>query len=463
MDNQNQEFLRQTEKIGKIGSWKIDISDSRLTWTQGIFDILEMEKYDELSVARNINDYLPEYREQVMTAIKNCIDYDIPIKLEAEVYTSSRKRKWVEAIGKNNGTSIIGTLQDITERKVNEERIKQSTEGFKAIFYQSPLPSIMVSMDLEIIRVNHAMLEITGYTEDEFLELHPSDLTHPEELDKAIEAYTDLKKGKTKEYTVRRRLVKKDGSNVYVKLNNSIIRDPQGNPRYYLPIIEDITPVIEVEKLSKRFELIFHNIPVGMIMTDSTGNILEINQEQLKVLGSPSKEATQQINMITFPPMREAGIAQEYEKCLKEGVPVSVELPYTTKWGKETYFRSKINPLFDEQSQVIGCISVVEDILDRVRAQNELQKSEQRFLQLFTTIKEAVDIVDRELKYTKRTPISFKRALTEVAEDAKLTQINDALLHTQGNVKRAAIYLGISRSALHRLIVKYKIPKNKFK
>jgi PAS domain S-box-containing protein len=200
-----------------------------------------------------------------------------------------------------------------------------------------------------------------------------------------------------------------------------------------------------------------------MIMTDKDGNIIEINQAQLDILGSPSSEATKQLNMITFPKLREAGIGQAYEKVLNDGQQQVIELPYKSKWGKEIYFRSKINPIFDDNGQVTGCISVIEDISDRVRAQNELEKSEQRFLQLFTTIKEAVDIVDRELKHTKRTPLSHKRALTEATEDTKLTQINDALLHTQGNIKKAAIYLGISRSALHRLISRYQIDKNKFK
>lgn len=79
MNKHAKEFLRQTETIGKIGSWKIDITDYKLNWTQGIFDISEMEKHDEISVEQNINDYLPEYRERVMAAIRNCIDYDIPV------------------------------------------------------------------------------------------------------------------------------------------------------------------------------------------------------------------------------------------------------------------------------------------------------------------------------------------------------------------------------------------------
>lgn len=107
---------------------------------------------------------------------------------------------------------------------------------------------------------------------------------------------------------------------------------------------------------------LLNELPVGIISCKTDGTIISVNPFLVKLLGSPSEEATKEINILTFPPLVKAGISAAVRKVIATGETSLFEAPYISKWNKHVFLRLKIIPCKDESAKVISCHAIVEDI-----------------------------------------------------------------------------------------------------
>lgn len=129
----------------------------------------------------------------------------------------------------------------------------------------------------------------------------------------------------------------------------------------------------ELPHSEEKYRSLVENAPVGIISVDPDGRIAEVNGKLLEILGSPSVDATKAINILTFPPLVDAGLSEKVRACMEEARPVEAQLPYTSKWGKESYLRVLLRPTNDPVSDAMGCQAVVEDVTAEKRAEAALQ------------------------------------------------------------------------------------------
>ena len=72
-----------------------------------------------------------------------------------------------------------------------------------------------------------------------------------------------------------------------------------------------------------RHRMLVEKAPLGIISCDTKGRVLQANSNLLSILGSPSPEETRAINLLTFPPLKEAGVSEEIRLCMEtEGTRV---------------------------------------------------------------------------------------------------------------------------------------------
>ncbi|MBU1056147.1 MAG: PocR ligand-binding domain-containing protein [Proteobacteria bacterium] len=126
---ERERLLTEVGKIAKIGGWEMDLTTSMSKWTQGTYDIVEID-YDQPIPGpdEHIEYYLPEYRSLVSDAMQALIEDDRPLDFEAQLQTAKGNIKWCRAIGraireKGCCIKVYGTFQDITDRKKTEEEI----------------------------------------------------------------------------------------------------------------------------------------------------------------------------------------------------------------------------------------------------------------------------------------------------------------------------------------------------
>jgi PAS domain S-box-containing protein len=180
------------------------------------------------------------------------------------------------------------------------------------------------------------------------------------------------------------KMSRKGGKDFIVRITGKIITDELNEsqneikkPKLFL-IINDITKQKKAEELfiesESNFRLLFENSPLGTYIAQTDGSILDANHTLLKMLGSPSVEATKQINVLTLPNLVNNGYADYFRICIEEKKIQQIEIEYTSTWGKATYMSSFIIPLIDDSGNVQKIYTIMEDISERKSAEDKLIK-----------------------------------------------------------------------------------------
>ncbi len=128
----------------------------------------------------------------------------------------------------------------------------ESDEGFRYTFEEAALGMAHVGLDGRWLHINRKLCEIVGYTRDELLAMTFQDITHPDDLPADLAHAHDLLDGKADRYSMEKRYLRKDGSLVWVNLTASLLRDPDGTPRYFISVVEDITARKQMEEALAR-------------------------------------------------------------------------------------------------------------------------------------------------------------------------------------------------------------------
>jgi PAS domain S-box-containing protein len=124
----NRFLLAVTERLGHVGGWEFDIDTLQLLWTEETYNIHELDLSNELTVERGFNFYTPACRPIMEKAVQEAIEHGVPFDLEMDIITAKGNSRIVHAIGERDfeRRRIHGLFQDITERKLAEEKIAAS-------------------------------------------------------------------------------------------------------------------------------------------------------------------------------------------------------------------------------------------------------------------------------------------------------------------------------------------------
>ncbi len=133
-----------------------------------------------------------------------------------------------------------------------------------------------------------------------------------------------------------------------------------------------------LRRSEERYRMMVDNAPLGILTMNREGRIMDVNPKMLQILGSPSAESTQAINLLTFPPLIQAGIAAGFMTCMRESRLVIGEYPYVSKWGKKMHVRAHLVPLLDLAGAVSGVMAMVEDFTEHKQIEEARRNLEER-------------------------------------------------------------------------------------
>jgi len=193
-----------------------------------------------------------------------------------------------------NPLSLLVQTQDITDRKLAEEALRESEEYFRSTFDDAGIAMGVADLNLRLLRVNLRHCDLLGYSEAELLEIDPQRLMQPECWEAHERWRVDLLTNRTLTQQTERRYIHKDGHVVWGLINLSLVHDADGNPRYFLSQIQDITDQKRIEASLRESEELFRGAfawsPVGMTLSTPDGRYIRVNQAFCEMLGYSEAE-----------------------------------------------------------------------------------------------------------------------------------------------------------------------------
>jgi len=173
---ESQELLLQSQSIGRVGSWELDLDRNQLRWSQEVYRIFGIEPSRFAGTYEAFLELVhPDDREAVNTAYSRSVaqgqdGYEIEHRIvcpdTGETRFVHEKCNHIKD-AKGRVVRSVGFVQDITRRKHGEMELQQSKDFVESVVQTANV--IFAQLDLEgnVVNLNKAAEEITGYRLEE--------------------------------------------------------------------------------------------------------------------------------------------------------------------------------------------------------------------------------------------------------------------------------------------------------
>ncbi len=207
--------LQETEKLAKVGAWRWDPETDTVTWSEELYRIAGLDPTELApSYKEHPKLFTTESWERLSRAVEGSLQIGTQYMLDLEMTRPDGTTRWVigrgEAIRDDNGriVQIHGMVQDITDRKKAEHKLRESEERFRLVANTAPVMIWMSDVGMRFNYFNQPWLEFTGCATDAELGKCWTEIVHPEDLEGCMHvSWTafDLREPFQMEYRVRRR------------------------------------------------------------------------------------------------------------------------------------------------------------------------------------------------------------------------------------------------------------------
>ncbi len=268
--NHSDALLREAEQVAHLGSWELDLASNVLTWSDEMFRIFELDKAMGPSYKAFIALVHPDERDFVHQAYTTAVNKHQPCNIVHRLLFADDRVKWVNEcfityfdVG-GKPLRSTGTVQDITERELILQELR-----IVAAAFNTQQAILITDAEANIVRVNQAFQEITGYTAEEVIGRNPKVLSSGRHDKTFYKAMWDalLREGKWSGEIWDKR---KNGE-VYPKwVVINAVYTPDGKLANYVGSFSDITLRKEAEEEAHRlafFDPLTH-LPNRRLMLD---------------------------------------------------------------------------------------------------------------------------------------------------------------------------------------------------
>ncbi len=205
--------------------------------------------------------------------------------------------------GSGNLKGVVHIAKDITEKKKMELKLNEERKMFESTFELAAVGIAHYDVNGQILRANRKLCEITGYSKEELFTKKFQDITYPDDLELQANKINKLISGELDSFSLEKRLIRKDGSIIWVKITISLVRKPTGEPDYFISVAEDITGRLKLEEQLRQIQKLESiGTLAGGIAHDFNNVLMGVlgNAEILKMHVKPEDPLTHYINEIIF-------------------------------------------------------------------------------------------------------------------------------------------------------------------
>jgi diguanylate cyclase (GGDEF)-like protein/PAS domain S-box-containing protein len=374
--------LNQAQRIAKIGSWHLDIIRKIQIWSVETYRIFGEPIGKTITFESFHTQIHPEDREYVSSnwdaALNAKSSYDIEYRIQA-----GNELRWVREVAEiefsENGIPIeaVGTVQDITDRKLAEIKLLESEERFRLAFSTSPdAININRVVDGSYIDCNQAFIRMTGYERDEIIGKTSVELgiwKDGDDRKRLVDAI--LEKGVC--LNLEAQFVMKDG-----KINTGLMsahRLEIYGELCILSVTRDISErkamLDEIENKQILMQTLVRAIPDLVWFKDEHGVYLSCNRRFEDFFGAKENQIIGKTDF-DFVSIEIAKSFQENDRIamLKGAATVNEEWVTFASDGHRELLETTKLPILHSNGHIIGVLGISHDITLRKQMEQEVHK-----------------------------------------------------------------------------------------
>lgn len=424
------ETLELYETLAKITReliYDYDVKSGKIKWSGSIEEITGYtnDHFQQFGIDGWGELIHPEDQEEAFRLLKkseqDCSTYDVEYRFRKNdgSYIHIEDHGIFIPDADKKAFRMVGTMNDITDRKVAQEALRESEERYRNLVELSP-DAIVVHSEGKLVFVNSSAAKMLKATDpEEIMGKSMMDFVHAEYKDLVVKRVQSMFESGAKVPLVHEKFVRLDGT-VFDAEVAAMPFTYRGKPAYQV-VIRDISERRLSEEALKesefRYRTLFERIPVGLYRTSISGEVIEANPALIKILGYNHLDEIIRIKVTNFyadPADRE----RLSERLQKDEVVIGYEAQIKRPDGSIIWGRDTSRSIKDENGKVLYFEGSLVDITTRKNIEKELIKA-----------KEIAEESDRlksaflaNISHEIRTPMNGIIGFTELLQNKDLNE-----------------------------------------
>lgn len=448
--------LRGAQKLAKIGSWETDVSNLAVSWSEQTYNIFELDTESfEASHQAFLEFVYPDDRAKVDAAFFDSFSSDSENAIEHRIITARGNIKYVEEHWKvikdveGKPVRVLGSCQDITERKQAQEALMKSLKDVSDYKYALDISAIVAITDQNgiITYVNDNFCKLSKYSKEELIGQSHKIINsgfHPNEF--FLDLWGTIENGKIWKGEIKNKA--KDGTFYWVDTTIIPFADGQGKPYQYLAIRSDITEnkirefeiktakekIIESEE---RFRQLAENTN-EIFWVRTQNEMLYINSAFERIFGLPCEMIYKNPQLFTdfiHPDDKPAIISFLQSEAFKKTGLSDFEYRIVRPDNQIRWLRAKSYPIYGEAGEIIRRSGIAVDITQDKQQELHKEKITKDLIQRNKALEQFSYILSHNL----RSPLSTIMGLTDMLQDEELSL--EEIMHINKGLAESAMRL----------------------
>ncbi|MDR3370654.1 PAS domain S-box protein [Rhodoferax sp.] len=371
-----QDVLSRTEALAHVGSWEWDIDSDTVTWSDELFQFFRRDPAKGAPTMEQLPTlYIPHDAQHFKEAVNKALHYGIPYELELRSMRRDGSQRYYLARGevqrnaRREVSKLVGSLQDITDLKQIQETLQHSYTALQAVLQTTLDGFYRADKQGRLLQVNPAYCAMSGYSEDELLQMSVLDLEATENTEEVAERIVRLyRTGREQFETCHRR---KDGSLWNVEASLTVNINGGGDMFAFL---RDITERKRAQLHLEMSASVFSHAHEGISITDVQGYILNVNDTFCQITGYSRAEVIGKHTRLLKSERQDRGFYEAMWKALLVNGHWSGEIWNRRKNGEIYPELLTISAVRDEQGVTRQYVALFSDISARKAIEDRVRQ-----------------------------------------------------------------------------------------